>query len=200
MNFDIIKQSINPSSILDIGANAGHWYQEAKTHWPDARFLMIEGNPECYAMLSASGGQFRMALLSDEEKEVTFFTRKGAPTCTGASYKRELTEFYDGDNAVPNAIATRKLDDILDGQLFELIKIDVQGAEIDVMRGGLKTLAAAEAVILEVSIIEYNQGSPMADEVDGFMKSIGFTRHVDLGEIVHPITRQHIQTDRLYLR
>lgn len=200
MNFDIIKQHINPDSVLDIGSNAGHWYQESKTHWPDARFMMIEGNPECYDMLSASGGRFRMALLSDTEKDVTFYTRKGAPACTGASYNRELTQFYEGDNAVPNTIATRKLDDILDGETFELIKIDVQGAEIDVMRGGLNTLAAAEAVILEVSIVEYNQGSPMADEVDAFMKSIGFVNHVDLGEIVHPISREHIQTDRLYLR
>lgn len=200
MNFDLIRKHISPTSILDIGANVGGFYHEAKQHWPDAYFLLIEGNPACAEMLAATGASHRIALLSDSEKEVTFHTRKGAPTCTGASYLREQTEFYNDENLITETLSTQRLDDLLDGQPFQLIKIDTQGSELDIFRGGENTLAAAKAVIMEVSHVEYNAGAPMAPDVFRFMEERGFRFGEKLGDIVHPTTRAHIQSDILFLR
>ena len=199
MNFDIIKRHISPSSVLDIGANHGWWFEEARCRWPDARYLMIEGNPECESILRERNTPYVIALLSDSEKTVDFWTRKDAASCTGASYMREQTEFYNDERAVSVQIQTRRLDDVC-RDAFDLVKIDTQGSEIDVMRGGPLVISTAAAVLLEVSRVEYNKGAPLQDEVVEFMASIGFQRFVDVGEIVHPVTREHIQTDRLFLR
>lgn len=200
MNFDLVKKHINPVSLLDIGANIGGWHNEARLHWPNSYFFLIEGNPACAEQLAMTGASMRIALLSDTEKDVEFFTRKDAPTCTGSSYYRENTVFYEGDKAEPHIMRTQRLDDVVEGHAFQLIKIDVQGAELDVLRGGLTTLASAQAVVMELSVTEYNAGAPLMDETVKFMEDHGFYMAELLGDIVHPINRNVIQRDALFLR
>ena len=203
MNFDLISKHISPDFVIDVGANIGGFYKEAEAAWPEARFFLIEGNIECADMLAYTGADFTIALLSDREKEVEFFTLKDCATATGASYYRENTEFFDGEKGVVNLVKTTTLDaacsDLdLWGQV--LLKLDTQGSELDIMRGGEKTLDRAQAVILELSLKEYNLGAPFEYEVDAFMQEKGFERAELLGDIVHPISRELIQEDVLYLR
>jgi len=174
MNFDLIKKHVNQATVLDIGANVGHWHNEARLHWLNAFFFLIEGNPACEAQLIQTGAQVRVALLSDTEKEVDFFTRNDAPTCTGASYYRENTSFYGDGKAVAQKLRTRRLDDVVDGRTFDLIKLDTQGSELDILRGAPKTLDAAKAVIMEVSLSNYNEGAPLMNETIMFMEANGF--------------------------
>lgn len=200
MNFDLIAKHITPRSVLDIGANTGGWYREAKSRWPDAYFFLIEGNPACAEYLAATGESFRIALLSDAEKEVEFFTRVDAPTCTGSSYKREKTEFYADDKINTDRLPTARLADVCEGSVFDLIKIDTQGSELDILRGGIDIARAAKAIVMEVSLEEYNDGAPLADETLAFMASLGFRATEVLQEIVHPIKRHVIQNDLLFIR
>jgi hypothetical protein len=50
--------------------------------------------------------------------------------------------------------------------------MDVQGAELDIIRGGIKLCKKAKGILLEVALKEYNQNSPLYDEVVDYMKSI----------------------------
>ena len=56
----------------------------------------------------------------------------------------------------------------------DLIKIDVQGAEIDVLKGATETLKSVTDLILEAQVVEYNKGAPLRDEVISYVESIGF--------------------------
>lgn len=198
----ILRDNLNftPYGILDIGANRGHWATEAKRLWPDSYVMCVEGNPECDAELKASGFSYRIALLADEEKEVTFYTRKGAPACTGCSIYLEDTQFYAGDAAEPHTMRTETLDGMFPDAVFDLIKIDVQGAELDVLRGGAELVKRAKALLLECSLEQYNKGAPLIDAVRDYCHSIGFPREVHIENIVHPIHRNVIQQDKLFLR
>lgn len=200
MNFDLIKKHVNPATILDVGANVGHWHNEARLHWLNAFFFLIEGNPACAAQLIQTGAAVRIALLSDTEKEVDFFTRTDAPTCTGASYYRENTTFYGDDKATAQNLRTHRLDDVVGGREFDLIKLDTQGSELDILRGAPNTLSAAKAVIMEVSLTNYNEGAPQMAETVMFMEAHGFHLAENLGDIIHPIDRNVIQRDCLFLR
>lgn len=200
MNFELITKHFRPKSCLDVGAHIGMWHNHARLHWLDAYFFLIEGNPACAEQLAMTGASMRIALLSDEEKEVTFYTRKDAPSCTGSSYRRENTDFYAEGKVDETKMMTRKLSDVVEGQVFDLIKIDTQGSELDIMRGGLDIIKAAKGVILEMSLVEYNKGAPTWDEVTAFMKDIGFEAAENLGWIVHPISRENIQADILFLK
>ena len=57
----------------------------------------------------------------------------------------------------------------------------------------------AKGVILEVSLVEYNQGSPLQEEVFNFMSNLGFEPVEIIEKIYHPENGQHIQNDVLFI-
>ncbi len=165
----------NIKSVLDIGANVGNFSRIIKMFFPDMDIFMIDGNPFCDAMLSRTGMPYKIACLSDTKKEVEFFLEDSNFVGTGASYYLEKTEHYSLRKHVK--AQTELLDDLVGDKIFDLIKIDTQGSEIDVMKGGSKTISNAKYVLLETSLIEYNEGAPLQNEVFVFMSSIGYDKH-----------------------
>lgn len=201
MNFDRLAQLISPKTILDLGCNRGNWHNEARLRWPDSRFYLVDGNEECRADIQKTGAEYSIAILSDREKEVVFYTRKNAPGCTGASLYRENTPFYEGENAVENKLQATTLDKLVGGRGFELIKADLQSGEIDCFKGGTLTLSKAKWVVMEVSLSDYNEGAPQADEVYEFMRKRDFYAKESLGDITHPLDpTKVIQQDILFTR
>jgi FkbM family methyltransferase len=63
---------------------------------------------------------------------------------------------------------------LLEFEYPDLIKIDVQGAELDILKGAIKCLEHAKHVIVELQKVEYNKGAPNKDEVIEFLKENGF--------------------------
>ena len=43
--------------------------------------------------------------------------------------------------------------------------MDVQGAELDVLKGSKNALKHCKDLILELQVVEYNKGAPLKDEV-----------------------------------
>jgi hypothetical protein len=58
------------------------------------------------------------------------------------------------------------------GEVF--LKLDVQGAELDILKGAPRTLERTSTVLLEASIVEYNLGAPRIADVISFMRDRGF--------------------------
>jgi len=63
-------------------------------------------------------------------------------------------------------VTTRRLDDIAEVAEMDFLKMDVQGAERDVLAHGRGKLKAAVAVQMEVSFISLYQGQPTLGEMD----------------------------------
>lgn len=172
-----------PRTILDIGAQVGDFYRECKQTWPDSQVMMIEATQECEPYLKDTGGNYLIAVLSDEKKTIPFYKTKLAETNTGNSVYRELTSAYSDDNLIVEDRETTTLDELYDGYttIFDLVKLDTQGSEIDIMNGGSRLLKNTAVVILEVSHVEYNEKAPLVDEVKEYMKSIGFVYNMEIG-------------------
>ena len=71
---------------------------------------------------------------------------------------------------------TKRLDDAGLGE-FDLLKIDVQGAENEVLAHAAKALAAATVVIVELRFFRLYEGEPMMGGVDTQLRSMGFELH-----------------------
>ena len=72
---------------------------------------------------------------------------------------------------------TSMLDTIVKERGFPLpdfIKIDVQGAEIDILRGGLNTIKHAKRMIIELQHTEYNLGAYKHTESLEIIKNMGW--------------------------
>jgi hypothetical protein len=72
-------------------------------------------------------------------------------------------------------VEVHTLDDYYDPQ-YNFLNIDVQGYELEVLKGASKTLANIDAMILEVNRDEVYEGCPMIEDIDNFLKGFGFNR------------------------
>ena len=194
---------INPNSILDIGAHTGQFHGWSKRVWPDVGVFMIEANPlhkdTLNKLATVNGDSSLIAALGDEVREVTFYTRSDKPQTEGNSYYKEHN-YWDIPQLVQESkVMLKRLDDIFeDDAVFDLIKVDTQGSELDILKGGENLVSRASAIILEVSYIEYNEGAPSQQETLDYMKEIGFTQKMSIGE--HYNGEEVVQKDLLFLR
>jgi FkbM family methyltransferase len=74
-------------------------------------------------------------------------------------------------------LQTRRLDDISEIQHLEFLKIDIQGGELAVFKGGKAKLAEAVAIQTEISFVTLYKNQPSLGEVDLELRSQGFLPH-----------------------
>lgn len=201
MNYDLLASYIHPKSVADVGANKADFHNHARLNWLDSHFCLIEANPDCLPFLQATGAEYHIQVLSDKPKDVQFFSRKGSKADTGDSYYRENTEFYSDENLVTRTFHATTLDLLFPNRVFDLIKLDVQGAELDILKGGPVIVSKAKALLLEVPLEEYNIGAPTKEEIEEYISGLGFSKQYELGDICHPLKPGTIiQKDILYVR
>lgn len=199
---EIKDMGINPNAILDIGAHTGQFHSWSKRVWPDVGVFMIEANPLHESTLDRlammNGDKYLIAAMGDEEREVTFYTRSDKPHTEGNSYYKEHN-YWDIPQLVQESkVKLKKLDDVFeDDAVFELIKIDTQGSELDILKGGVKLISKSSVIVLEIAYTEYNEGAPTAKDIINYMNSIGFEKKMSIGE--HYEDDDVIQKDFVFL-
>ena len=172
---------IAPKVIYDIGANCLHWTKAAKRAWPDAEYVAFDATDSLEFLYQEAGMKYSIGVLSDVTgREVDFYQNDVASS--GNSYYKENVAFSpDAPKLYPEGCAVKRKTMTLDyavkqGDLPapDMIKMDIQGAELDCLYGAKKTLKKCKELILELQHQEYNIGSPHKDVVIAYVKSIGF--------------------------
>jgi FkbM family methyltransferase len=190
-----------PNTIIDVGAYVGEWSLMAASIFPSAQVLMIDANPENELHLTSAQQRIGprshswIALLGPTEaKEVSFY-QLGA----GSSVLRELTTFRRHQVRLPMVT----LDGLLDAREVSdpvLLKLDVQGFELETLRGGERVLERAEVVILETTLIPYNEDAPLLFEVTTFMQERGFAVYDFCGQFRRETDFSMFQTDVAFVK
>lgn len=182
--------------IFDIGAHDGSWSNQVKRIvGRDTRFFLFEPNQHHNSSLKHLDVQFFNALLSDDKKEVNFWSVGGL----GDSYYCENNSVFDGIDPTP--MTTSTLDAIRELYKLpfpDLLKIDTQGSEIDIVNGALKTLGQTAVVILECPTVSYNIGAPTLDQYIETMRALNFIP-IDVTE-VHLMANALVQIDIAFMR
>ena len=196
--FDRIKalDNINytPKKMLDIGANIGQFYDGFTSIFPYVEILSIEGNINCEKYLKEKNPNYKICMLSDSEKSTTFYM--GSEVCGGSSLFKETTPFYNKPQEI--TVNTTTLDSIIPSTMvYDYIKLDVQGAELDIIKGGLYTILKSSFLQLELSILEYNEGAPLIGDIISFLNPLGF-KVFDIGSLNYWEGRLN-QSDLLFI-
>lgn len=192
----LLMKGFQPAFIIDVGAYEGNWTRLARRIFSDVPVLMIEPQQAKKAILDAvcrelSHVNYVPAVLSRARGErVEFFQME-----TGSSY------FAERSNASRSSVIleTTTLDDIasaIPGPVF--LKIDVQGAELEVLRGGQNVLGLCELVQLEVALVPYNEGAPTMLEVLTYMRERDFVP-LDISGFSRPNGVDLAQIDMLFV-
>jgi FkbM family methyltransferase len=143
------------SCCIDVGAHVGAFLKEMIALCPNGRHYAFEPIPKLAAELKRRFpfvGVYDVA-LSDEDGRATFFHVENDPAYSGLRKRR-----YDISDPIIREIQvpTARLDNIIPpGQHIDFIKIDVEGAEFQVLRGAQRILEESSPSI----IFEFGMGA-----------------------------------------
>ena len=189
------ESNFMPRKILDIGANIGFWTKTVKAIWPDSEYTCIEAGPKYEKHLKEIAHKYHIAVLGDSNREVKMYLRE-----INKGNKKKIT--YTKGSTVFNIFKdfeTRQMQTL--GELvgkdaqFDLIKQDVQGAEIMIMKGAPDIFTRAKYVVQEVNKFKDKQFPeiPCENEMDEFMYELGFNH----SEVIEQKTNVE-QIDKIY--
>ncbi|WP_344698658.1 FkbM family methyltransferase [Sphingomonas limnosediminicola] len=183
--------------MIDVGAYEGNWTRLARRVFGDVPTLMIE------AQLS------KRPILEKVSHELADVRYAQALLSSASGERRQFFEMETGSSMFSeNSNAPRTTRELRTCTLDELagevprgafLKIDVQGAELEVLGGGERALAACELVQLEVALLPYNEGAPTALEVLSYMAERDFSPF-DISGFSRPNGIDLAQVDFLFAR
>jgi len=187
----------NPSTILDIGAFEGEWTKMCSGIFPNASYLMFEAQESKKGkleVLKSNKIDFHIGLLGPESNQKSkFYINETVSSALPESEKNSQDfveiQMYTVDEVVQLKGITK----------VDFIKLDVQGFELEVLKGASNTLATAEVVLMEVSLIEINKGAPLINEVMAFMTGKGFICYDICSIVRRPLDKALWQTDLIFV-
>lgn len=169
-----------PAGILDVGAYQGEFSLLARQFWPRASVVLIEPQQQKRADLDRVAAELagdvavRTTLLGDRiEAAVPFQVMATRWGSTGSSIYPENSDLPRTTVATPMTTLDA-LVGTLPGRRFDLLKLDVQGAELDVLLGAGATMPDVEVVFVELSLHECNRGAPRIATVTAALDQLGF--------------------------
>ncbi len=193
----LLSGGFNIKCVYDIGANKGNWTKAFLPKIPNAQFILFEANPNHSrpVALDQKHKWFNVALTKPGVKTVDFYSITG----TGDSYYKEQTRHYD--DCTPILLPAKTLDELAQENRLpypQLIKLDTQGSELDILRGGTDIIKEAEIIVSEIAILPYNEGAPTFTEYVKFFDNINY---VPVGvEGIHFANGMLVQLDIVFLR
>lgn len=194
------RRGFDPVNILDVGANRGDWSVLAKKVFPRANLFMIEPLAEMEEHLKS--------FCSKYEGSKYFLCGAGSTTS-----KRYLTTWGDelaGASCMleenPNLRANNMQREIqlvtIDSLIEEgkipmpdMVKIDIQGFEIEALKGAQRIFGSSELIIVESSLFEFTKGIPLVSEVIEFMRIKGYEVYDFSGFLHRPFDGAMAQVD-----
>ncbi|THD09548.1 FkbM family methyltransferase [Metallibacterium scheffleri] len=179
----VLRQFNGCRAVVDIGANRGQFALAARHVFPDARIDSFEPLPAPAAIFSkvfAGDGRVRLhpyAVASTSGKAPIHVSARDDSSSL-LPIGSEQDRIFPGTAEVAIAhIEMRRLEDVLqraDIAAPALLKLDVQGYELQALRGCETLLDAFAWVYCECSFVELYEGQALADEVIAWLRERGF--------------------------
>ena len=178
-----------PVNLIDIGANVGDFAKDFLTFFPSAReIICFEPIPHLVDKIHSNVDDKRVMVINaglggTNEKLKISYPKGNTVIASFYQYTDYVNNFYKTDEQITEEVDVYRLDDACaqfsKGSKF-IVKIDTQGHEVEVIKGGLSVLSHAYVVIIECSFApEYSNNS-----VSTFSQAVELLLSIDLYPIV----------------
>ncbi|MEX2481434.1 MAG: FkbM family methyltransferase [Gammaproteobacteria bacterium] len=200
---------LSPRRILDIGANKGQFVASCRAVFPEAAVIALEPIP---ALAEQLAGIFRddplvtavCAAVGSQRETRHFEINEYSPSSSFLPLNEAHRQSF------PEASATRSeemtilpLDELMaerDIAPCDLIKIDVQGFEMEVLKGAAAALDAAQHAVIECSLSPLYEGEATLPDICAFLRDRGFESVGAVHILSSPQTGLVLQIDLLFSR
>lgn len=200
---DNALQKFNFSTVIDAGANKGQFTAYAQWRWPTARIVCFEPLDKPRATLAAIASEqteIHACALGVETGKASMHVASRTDSSSLLPLAERQKTIFKMDKVADLMVPVRRLDQCVAADLSRpsLLKLDVQGFELEVLKGSSELLPAIDVVYVEVSWIELYRGQALHDEVDALLADTGFERFECYNIFAHE--GRTVQADSLYLR
>ena len=173
-----VDNGIEVATVLDVGAAYGT--RELALAFPRTRHILIEPLEEFEPRLKdfVSGlerAEYVLAAATDSAGQIAINVH---PDLVGSSlYREEESSDVNGFERMIPSVTLNDLCRDRETQGPYLIKVDTQGAELDVLRGAGILLPETELIVVEVSFFQFFKGGPLAYDCIAYLKERDFEIH-----------------------
>jgi len=170
-------------TVVDIGANRGQFALSARRAWPDARIVSFEPLPEPARKFKRVFGEdsrvtLHQVAIGDVVGEATMHVSRLDDSSSLLPITKEQRQVFPGTSEV-GTVSVRvgrlaefvRPDEIL---APALLKIDVQGYELEALQGCEDMLSRFDSIYCECSFVELYAGQALAGQVVAWLADTGF--------------------------
>jgi FkbM family methyltransferase len=203
---DLKRRGLKCTSVLDVGANRAEWSRLAKKIFHEADFYLIEPQVEMIEYLE----EFTEEFINSEYFLIGAGAKNDVLTLTiwddlaGSSFLPHEDEklLKEGKQRKVEII---KIDDLIESgkiKIPELIKLDVQGFELEALKGAKKTFGTTEVYILETSLFSFSDvpGMPIISDIINFMSDHDYVVYDFAGFLRRPLDGALGQCDVCFVK
>jgi FkbM family methyltransferase len=186
-----------PALTFDIGASNGQWTRQCRSIFSESRYVLVDP-------LESNRGA--LADLARSDRRITVF--HGVAGASPGSM--QIYDHGDQSSVLPSTdfpgvmktVEATTVDALFEAQGFAspvLLKADVQGYELEVLRGATRCLEATVMLVLEVSFRRIYKDSALADEIVAHVGERGFRIYEICSYLQRASDRDLIQSDLVFL-
>lgn len=190
----------NPEFIVDIGAYIGEWTEQFLEIFPGKRVLMLEAQQSKSIFLEKVTSKYKevnylISLLSAADGNVVSFYENETASHVGSGKEHNTPGKKE--------YLTQTLDKIIEINNYPFpafLKLDVQGHELEVLKGAQQCLTHCEVCLMEVTFLDFGSGDPLILEVLNFMDTKGFQVY-DISQLMRrPKDKALYQADVFFVK
>lgn len=203
---DLKQRGLTCKTILDIGANNAEWSRMAKEVFPEANFCLIEPQIEMKAYLEGFCRDFENSsyFLAGAGSKKDILTLTVWDDLLGSSFL-PMPDSKLKEIGKQREIEIITIDDLLslsEIDIPEMIKLDIQGFELEALKGAEKTFGVTEVYILEVSLFHFDDvpGMPIFSDVINFMLARNYVVYDFPGFLRRPLDGALGQCDICFVK
>jgi FkbM family methyltransferase len=195
-----------PINYIDIGAYRGDFFEILQEEKNIAMALLVEPQEDLFQELSKKFGMnpdfiLSNRLLSNKKEETIFFVHEMKATSSILPIDKLIEKDLQMKHGKEIRMNSLTLDDLTKDKfpVVHLLKIDVQGAELMVLKGAVETLKRTQKIWIEVSFRPLYSGSPVFNDIYSFMLDHGFVLKTIL-EGYRNKEKELLQADCLFVK
>jgi len=198
-------RDLKPKTLIDVGANKGQFSLVA-------RYLFSQVEIHAFEPLHSQLLQYKRVVkgpvihysvaLGAETAQSIFYVTSRADSSSLLRPDKALQGHLGVKTVSTTIVAVKRLFEVVDFAKLSrplVIKIDVQGGELDVLKGVDSGLDFVDAVYCEVSFKKLYEQQPLADEIRDYLECRGFMLKGTYNETPSS-SRTPLQADFLFVR
>lgn len=202
-----VLKKIRPDAILDAGANKGQFALISKVCFSGVPVLSFEPLPDEIAIFKKIHSDDQIVelfecALGEEKKTATLNLSNRRDSSSLLPIGKLQSEIFSQTHHIGTLeIKLEKLDDFKSHFVNKhemLLKIDVQGFELSVLKGAVETLKQCKYVYVECSEVPLYEGQALRKDVEAFLCSQGFLFKESTNKYF--LDNKLIQADHLFIR